>query len=451
MTTLTISFIVIGIIILLSLFSNKTNPAFENINSIVSIFNKGYSLTGGLRATTREVANKNALIIGGSGSGKTSTVLLGTLNSISRGNSSMVILDVSGEIFTLFSGYLSKKFKIYCIDFSVLSDGWNPLDSCTSVTDIQKVAASLIKNSGTTSKSDPYWSASAENLLNIFMQYLIGYTEPEYRTMANLVRMVETFAGEPQKIDKCFARVNENLLTSYKALISAGDKTLASTISSAFVAIKLFKTPDIARCTSKSTFNFENFRKEKSILFINTPISEVNFLAPLSALIFEQLFKVVLSRIPKKNECFIYAILDEMVCMRFENLGLVYSQIRKFSGGCIGIIQDERMLELNYSVAESHSIRTNSFSKVYLQNQPHATCKILEEMIGKDENNKSVMTASEIRTSDKAIILCGNKKPFKEKMIPYYEHIVLSARTRYPKYELDKKLDFDQLPLLEFK
>lgn len=445
--------IIIGLIVLLlAAFANKVsgNSTFESIGSITSIFNQGFSLTGGFKAITKEMSYKNALVVGQSGSGKTSTVLIATLNSISRGNSSACILDVSGEIYALMSGYLSKKYKIYCIDFSETSDGFNPLDTCKNVSDIQKVASIIIKNSGTESKSDPYWSASSQKLLEIFIQYMVEYTEPKYQTMANLVRMIEYFAGQPEKIDKCFARAKEDLLTAYKALISVGDKTLQSTVSTALVALKLFKNPEVARCSSMTTFDFEKFRKEKSILFINTPISDVNFLAPFSALLFEQLFKVVLSRIPHKKECAVFCVLDEMVTMKFQNLGLVYSNIRKYKGGCIGIVQDERMLEMNYTPAEAHAIRTNSFSKIYLPGQPHATCKTLEEIIGKDEKSKPVLAASQIRQLEEAIIICGNKKPFKEKMIPFYNHWILSVRAKYLPYKATRKIDFNIPPMQEF-
>lgn len=448
---MTLIIIVICIIILVAGKFSVTNKedVFGNINSMVSMFNFGYSLTGGLRATTRDIAYRNALVVGPSGSGKTSTVLIATLNSIARSNSSMVILDVSGEIYSLMSGYLSTKSKIYCIDFSINSDGFNPLD-CESVSDIQKIASILIKNSGTESKSDPYWSASAEKILSVFIQYLIENKEPQYRTMSNLVRMIETFAGQPEKIDRCFAKTKGDILTTYKAIIAVGEKTLQSSVSSALVALKVFKNPEVSRCSAKTTFDFNNFRKEKSILFINTPVTDVNFLAPYSALLFEQLFKVILSRIPKRGECSIFALLDEMVTMRFQNLGLVFSNIRKYRGGCIGIVQDERMIEMAYSTAESHAIRTNSFSKIYLPGQPHITCKMLEEMIGKDENNKVAMSAAQIRTAEEAIIICGNQKPFKENMIPFYDHWILNSRTKYPKYEATRKIPFDNPPIFEF-
>jgi hypothetical protein len=288
-------------------------------------------------------------------------------------------------------------------------------------------------------------------MISLFLQYIIEYVEPEYRTMANLYKMIETFAGEPQKIDKCFAKTNDDLLTSYKALVAVGEKTLQSTVSSALVALKLFKNPEIARTTSKTTIDFELFRKEKSILFINCPIQDINFLAPYTSLLYEQLFKVVLSRIPHRSECSIFAILDEMVTMKFQNLGLVYSNIRKYKGGIMGIVQDERMLEMAYSSAEAHAIKTNSYSKIYLPGQPHATCKILEDMIGKAEYNKSVIAAPDIRMTEDAIIFVGNQKPFLEKMTPFYEHWLLSVRCNYEPYKQITKIPFNNPPKLEFK
>ncbi len=450
MTILTTILVCIGILIVIKNFAKNTDEVFGSVNSITSIFNHGFSLTGGLRATTRDVAYKNALVVGPSGSGKTSTVLIATLNAIARGNSSACILDVSGEIYTLMSGYLSRRYKIYCIDFSETSDGFNPIASCKNASDIQKVASILIKNSGTESKSDPYWSASAEKLISLFLEYLITYEQPEYHTLGTLVRMIETFAGEPAKIDNRFAKTNEDMLASYKALISVGDKTLQSTISTALVALKVFKNQEVARCSAKSTFDFEQFRKEKSLLFINIPVTDIHFMAPYSALLYEQLFKVTLSRIPGRSDCAMFAILDEMVTMRFQHLGLVFSNIRKFKGGCLGIVQDERMLEMNYSTAEAHAIRTNSYSKIYLSGQPHATCKMLEEIIGKDEHHKPVLAASQIRQSEEAIILCGNLKPFKKKMIPFFQHWLLHGRAKQPPYQRQRKIEFDIPPVLWF-
>lgn len=418
---------------------------FSSIGTVTSIWNKGISLVGGLSCTTKDVAFKNVLIVGPSGSGKTSTVLIGSCYTLARGNSSMVILDVSGEIRALTSGYLAQKgYTIYTIDFTENSESFNPLAFCETITDVQKIAFLLIKNSGIESKSDPYWSASAEMMLSIFMEYLVFYAEPAYRTMANLVVLADMFAADPKKVDLLFIKArSEDLFTRYKAMNAVSEKTLQSTLATVRTALKIFSSPAVQKCTSSNTVNFSTFRKEKSILYICTSINDVNFYAPYSALLFEALFKEVLSRIPEKHELSIIALIDEMVSMRFQNLGMVFANCRKSGASCLGILQDERMLEMNYSTAESHAIKSNCYSKVYLPGQPLATCKQLEEILGKRtyvddkgiERTRHLMSASEIRMCKEAIVLCGNEPPIKAKLKPYYKHWQLSKWAQIPPYE----------------
>jgi type IV secretory pathway TraG/TraD family ATPase VirD4 len=107
------------------------------------------------------------------------------------------------------------------------------------------------------------------------------------------------------------------------------------------------------------------------------------------------------------------------------------------------------MLKMAWSAAEVQAIKTNSYSKVYLPGQPHSTCKYLEDLIGKDAFNRPVLTAAEIRTGEEAIIVVGSQKPMKERMIPYYEHWLLSSRASYPPFQQIKKIPFDTPPLLQ--
>lgn len=432
---------------------------FGKASDFLSMFNKGFSLTGGLRATTREVAYKNALIIGQSGSGKTSTVLIGSVFNLARGNSSMAIMDVSGEIYQKTSGYLSKKgYKIYCIDFTSHSDAFNPLMINKSQEYILKVAQTLIANSKIESKSEPYWSSASEMIISTFLQYLVFYAEPQYCSLPNVQVLLETFAAEPHKIDKLFVSTNdEKLIKSYKAIVATPERTLQSVVSTALTALRLFKTPSVARCTAINTIDIASLRKEKTALYICIPLNQVAFLAPLSALLFETLFQEMLSRIPEnKKGHSVFFLLDELITMKFQNLGLVYANCRKYLCGCIGLIQDERMLEMNYSSAEAHAIKTNSFSKVYLQGQPLATCVQLQEILGKyieiDEKGiqrqKYLMEASAIRMSKESIILLGAELPLREKMYPYYSHPIFHRRTKIPAYRLEQKIPFTEPPLL---
>ncbi|MBL7684266.1 MAG: type IV secretory system conjugative DNA transfer family protein [Flavipsychrobacter sp.] len=418
-------------------------PAYK----LMSPFNYGFCLTGGLRAITKDLSRKNLLVIGASGSGKTATVCIGTIISLTRGKSSMCVLDVSGELHTFTSGYLAKKgYKIYCIDFSDTSDSFNPLLSVKVVTDAQKLGFLLIKNSRIETQSDPYWGASSEMVLAIFIQYLVFYAPKEYCNMANLVMLIDTFASHPKRIAKLIVRTNdEMLIKKFFAMTAVSERTLQSTLATVRAAIKVFATPALQKCTATNSFNFADFRKEKSILYICIPLNDINYYASYSALLFETLFNEIMSKIPSSSDKDIYAICDELVTMRFSSPGVVWSNIRKYKAGCLGIIQDERMLEIAFSPAEAHAIRTNSYCKVYLSGQPLATCKNLEEILGKytytsdrgTEKTRSLLNASEIRMlpKNKSIILAGSEPPILATMHPFYNHFLLSMRTKIPPYQ----------------
>ncbi|MEK7166468.1 MAG: type IV secretory system conjugative DNA transfer family protein [Patescibacteria group bacterium] len=459
--------IILAGIILLAVLSKSTNQAdstvkaqFGNAGDHLSIFNQGFCLAGGLRATTRDQAFRNALIVGNTGSGKTAAVLLGSLFTLSRSKSSIVVLDVSSENFKLSSGYLSKrrKRKIYCFDLTDTSDGFNPIALCKNITDLDKVAHVLIRNSGVDSKSDSFWSTSSEMILSLFMQYLFFYGQEGHKNMANVVLLMETYMAEPDKLDILFIKTqDERLLRSYKTINAIPEKTRQSILSTALAATKLFKSPDVARCTAINTFDIATFRKESSILYLCIPLNQVNFLAPLTAVLFEMLFQETLSRIPDRDENPIFFLIDEMITMKLD-LGLVYSNCRKYRVGCMGLIQDEKMLQMKYSQAEAFAIKSNSCCRVYLPGQSLETSRDLMEIIGKclikDENGKErhsyAMEASQIRTSVEAIILINSALPIKAPIIPYFKHFIYNARTKIPPYLPEQKILFKEPPLIQF-
>ncbi len=458
--------ILVFIVLIAIIYSNTINSEssfqaqFGNASEHLSIFNKGFSLAGGLRATTIEQSFRNSLIVGNTGSGKSSAVLLSSIFTLSRSNSSIVILDISSENCKLSSGYLSqiKKRNIYSFDLTDTSDGFNFMALCNCIDDFDKASHILIKNSDVVSKSDPYWSSSSEMILSLFMQYLFFYGKEEHKNMVNVVLLLETYMAEPGKIDLLFIKTkDEKLIRSYKTLNAIPEKTRLSILSTALTATKLFKSPVVARCTSINTFDIATFRTIPSILYLCIPLNQVNFLAPLSALIFGMLFKEVLSRIPDKSENPIFFLIDEMITMKLD-LGLVFSNCRKYRVGCMGLIQDEKMLQMKYSQAESYAIKSNSCSRVYLPGQNLETCRELQETIGKrtiiDEKGNQrqayLMEASEIRMNKEAIVLINSSLPLKMRIHPYYQHFIYNSRTKIPPYVSERKIPFDEPPLISF-
>jgi type IV secretory pathway TraG/TraD family ATPase VirD4 len=199
----------------------------------------------------------------------------------------------------------------------------------------------------------------------------------------------------------------------------------------------------VIQTASEDTIDFSRFRKEKIALFICNPIKDLHYYKPLSALFFESLFNEIMSRIPTKNERGIFCILEEAATMKFSSLGTVISNIRKYMAGIMLVVQDYQALVSLYGPAEAHNIRTNTYAQVYLKGQPIETCKELETILGRftytnekgAEKVRLLMSADEIRKSERAIILCGNEAPIKARMTAYYDRYTLRKRSKIQPYQ----------------
>ncbi len=442
--------------------SRKTefNADFIPVSQVLQRDDIGFCLSGKFSLTASESC-RNALILGGSGSGKSSTVLVNTALLMAPGGSSLIINDPAHELLVLVSGALIKHgYIIKVIDYSnPQSECFNPLKRCTTISDIQKISSLLVRNALGEAK-DPFWNKSAESLLSLFIRYLIFYAELEYRTLHNVLHLVNVFAGKPEKIDRLMVRSrDEKLLSEYKAFVAYGDKTLSSIIATTKAALTLFSDETIARITSVDTIDFKEFRTKKVALFINNSVPDMAYYSPLTSLFFQQLLNEMLVRIPSKVENNIFFLIDEASSMYLPGLSTTISNIRKFGGGMMLVYQDYHQLEHIYGIYEAKNISANCYAKVYLPGQPIDTCKMLETTLGKFEyedekgirHTRQLMMADEIRMTDRAIVLVGNKPPMHAKLHPYFKNGKLKAFTEIPAYAPENILPFDTPPLMNLQ
>jgi len=447
-----------------SLFENQRktefNADFISVAKVLQNSDIGFCLDGENCLSISE-SYKNAIILGGSGSGKSSTVLINSALFMAKGNSSLIFNDPSHEIRILVSGALqSYGYTIKVIDYSnEASECFNPLQRCITISDIQKLASLLVRNALGEAK-DPFWNKSAESLLSLFIRYLIFYGEPEHRNLYNVLHLINVFAGNPEKIDKLIVKTRDDkLISEYKAFVAYGDKTLMSIVATAKASLSLFADETIAKITSIDTIDFAEFRTKKIALFINNSIPTMQYYSGISSLFFQQFMNEILIRIPDKHENNIFFLLDEAGSMFLPSLSTIISNIRKYNSGILLIYQDYHILEHIYGSYEAKNISANCYAKVYLPGQPIETCKMLEMTLGKfeyeDENEvrhtRQLMTSDEIRMSDKAIILIGNKPPIHAKLYPYYKISKLKLLTEMSPYIPENILPFVIPSLIHFE
>ncbi|HRI34695.1 MAG TPA: type IV secretory system conjugative DNA transfer family protein, partial [Saprospiraceae bacterium] len=177
------------------------------------------------------------------------------------------------------------------------------------------------------------------------------------------------------------------------------------------------------------------------------------------SIFFEQTTKVLMSKLPEKEDNYVFFILDELSSLYLPSLEIIISNIRKYKGSLLCILQSFQQLINIYGREQANAIRMNCFAKMYFAGLDHQTASELSQQLGKyewieEENNKKhtreLATADEIRMMprDKAILICGNYNPMKLTLMPYYNNPFLKLRTQIPVPQHKGQLDDEPVELI---
>ncbi len=421
---------------ILSLFDkdHSVNAEFGNPNKLISRRNKGWSVDG-KRFLDLETSRRNFCVVAGSGKGKTQVHIFPTiLNS----ESSMVVNDNSGELATTIPYLqnigitplvmnLTKKSGVYL----------NPLDNCKGdVSAMRKIAKTLMGNA---SKNNDFFSLSGEDCLTLFIQYVLESEPRIHANLGNVYKLILTYQGTPKVIEKLLAeKASDDVWTKFKALAGNSEKTLKSITATAISALSwLGDNPTLADITSITNISFEDFRATPHVLFIQSPVSDAKFYAPMVALVFQSFYRFAFSKLPSKEDLDIMMVLDEFSSLinGLPDYSNTISNSRKFKIPQCIILQDESLLSPYKELKDN--ILQNCFVKVYYGGQDKKAFE-LEKLLGnytytdKDNGQKKqrpLLYASEIRELDNEIIVLPNgQKPLKLRVTPAYKQRKLRKR-----------------------
>ena len=432
------------------------SASFASSGILLSRFNHGFCLTG-TKSLTRKTSYTNSIIIGGTGTGKSSVVLIPSLFKI-RG--SCVINDPSGELYHKTAGYLkSKAYQIKVLNFTnpEKSSGYNPLQRIKNNSDIQKCASILVKTALGGNQKDPFWEIQAINLLSMLIT-IIKTQDIEYQNLYNVRQLLNRLGGDPQTVDKLFSEyADETLFNEYRSFISYDEKVTSGIIATCKAALQIFSDDAVAKVTSYDSIDFQEFRDSPTALYIQNSVADQKYYSVLTSIFFEQFFSFLLSRFPKDNEQDIFLLVDEASSLNLPTLPLAVANVRKHRSGIMLLVQDFNQLIHNYGKYEADGIKANCFAKMYFTGQSLETSTELERTLGKYEykdkkGNKvirSLMTSDEIRMLDikKALLICGHHPPIKAKLRPYYKNSKFNNFSKIPIPEVESKVS-ESVPVL---
>ncbi len=435
---------------------HKYRAEFISPDEVLNTSNHGFCIDGRRKLSTK-ASMMHALIVGSSGSGKTQCCVLPSLLEL---EGSLIINDPSFELYLSSSGYLkSKGYEIITVNYSKpsVSNGYNPMARIESVSDCNKIAHMLVRNTlkGT---GDPFWSLQSVTLMTMLMRALLS-EDIQYRNLANVRHLVQMLSADHKLVDKVIAKTgNAQLINEYKSFLSFDDKVRLGIQATCLAALQIFTDPDVAKVTSVDTLNLDKIRSRKTALFIHCHVGDMAVYSPVTSLFFEQLSKVLMSTLPGKTDLPVYYILDEFSSLYMPNTNVIISNIRKYQCGLMLICQDYQQIVDVYGKQQAESIRSNTYGKVYFGGVSHATATELSAQLGKyeytDEKGRKIRELKkpdEIRTLDKdrAIFICGNYKPILLRMTPVYKHPFLKLRSQIPAPKIKGTLSEGEVALVQ--
>jgi len=417
------------------------NSSFAPQGILLSRYNYGFNLTG-RRKLSKKDCYQNALIIGGTGTGKTSVVLIPSLYSMTE---SFVIHDPSGELYMKSAGYLKEKgFEIKVLNFAKPqnSSGYNPLIRANGSSEIQKVASLLVETSLGGKTKDPFWNTQATALLTMLIT-ILKKQDPEFQNLYNVRQLLNNLGGNPESIDDLFTEyADDALFAEYKSFISFDEKVVSGVIATCKAALQIFNDEYVAKVTSFDNIDFMNLREKPTALYIQNSIADQKYYSVLTSLFFEQFFAFLLGRFPKDHEKDIFLLIDEASSLNLPTLPLAVANVRKHRAGIMLLLQDFNQLVHNFGKYDADGIKSNCFAKMYFTGASLETTKELEQTLGKyqyeDEKKgtvvRSLMTNDEIRTMkvNRALLVCGHHPPILARLRPYYKN---SLYRQYSKIE----------------
>ena len=347
----------------------------------------------------KNARNKNVLVVGGSGSGKTRFWLKPNLLQC---HSSYVVTDPKGTIVLecgqamLKNGY---KVKILnTINFKK-SMHYNPFSYVHSEKDILKLVTTLMTNTkGEGSGGDPFWEKSERLLLTALIAYLHYEAPVGEQNFATLLEMLNTmqvleddeeYQNPVDLLFKDLAKTKPNSFAGrqYKLYKLAAGKTAKSILISCGARLAPFDIQELRDLTMYDELQLDTLGDKKTALFliISDTDSTFNFLI---SMVYTQLFNLLCDKADDvyggKLPIHVRCLIDEAANIgQIPNLEKLVATIRSREISACLVLQAKSQLKAIYK-DNADTIIGNMDSQIFLGGSEPGTLKDLSEMLGKE-------------------------------------------------------------------
>ena len=347
----------------------------------------------------KNARNKNVLVVGGSGSGKTRFWLKPNLLQC---HSSYVVTDPKGTIvLECGNAMLKNGYKVRILNTINFKKSmhYNPFAYVHSEKDILKLVTTLMTNTkGEGSGGDPFWEKSECLLLTALIAYLHYEAPVEEQNFATLLEMLNTMQvleddEEYQNpVDLLFEELAKKKPNSfagrqYKLYKLAAGKTAKSILISCGARLAPFDIQEFRDLTMYDELQLDTLGDKKTALFLimSDTDSTFNFLI---SMVYTQLFNLLCDKADDvyggKLPTHVRCLIDECANIgQIPNLEKLVATIRSREISACLVLQARSQLKAIYK-DNADTIVGNMDSQIFLGGSEPTTLKDLSEMLGKE-------------------------------------------------------------------
>ena len=374
--------------------------------------------------------NNNVLVIGNSGCGKTGSYICSVLSNI---KSSVILQDVKGLLYNMFSGELrAKGYNIIKLDFTEpeKSQGYNPLaavkrnkDGSIYEPDVKAIADAISPvNSGC---KEPYWDMSAASMIEFVIAYALEALPKEYHSMTSVLELFHTYIqnnGDAYFIK--WIKDNPDSLSarmfSETQATRPSERTFASTAGIAASHLNCFNMKELKYIfDNKISVDLADIGRRKTAVFIKTSDTEHN-LDNIVSLFYTQTLQALCreadnspkGRLPVP----VHMILDDFgaTSAYISNFDKNISTIRSRDIYASLIIQSLSQLATMYDANAAKTIINNCDTMLFMGCNDPDTARMIADRASKTMDNILCMPRDKVY-----VIFSGRQAMLADKIAPY--------------------------------
>lgn len=349
---------------------------------------------------------KNTIIIGSTGSGKTRRFILPSIYAIasSTAKDSMFITDTKGELVLYTKDFLEEQgYNIINLDFRQpkYSQYWNPIEAVMAFYEAGDIpsaeqaavdtATIIVEQSTPKDKSsEPFWNEAATSIIAGLILLMVEAPD-DVRNMSSVYSVlgilgIENNGKVPLSELMDALPQNHPAFRAYRPARLAPPVTRGSMFASTLTNLRLFADTNVAEITSRTSFDLDSVSEQPTAIFITTPEERSSYNALASIFIAQLWISLTIHAIENggvlKHK--MHFILDE-----FGNIPAIPDFTTKLTTGrSRGIkvnlaLQGIDQLERRYGRTDFKTILGNCENVIYLRTAHYETAKYISDRIGK--------------------------------------------------------------------